>query len=295
VPTPSPRLHAVQPIDFKPRKPAPLVHDAASASGDAGLRADANAYLATHGTLQVMAEVLIALRIVDAPWWTPEQLRARWPAETRLTWFTQRSDLRQEITTALTGLVFNTARRKSPAFQAELIDSVIEDSDIGAAHFEGAFDPRDLVVYGPIDEIWREIVRAVPWGDADAVPSSLMATLLEIMLADKSAPFALPRTPILEACDVRSAIDSRVWQTYIPLDIRAAIDDERLARERDGRGTPFLAADELALCLPKVIAATIPAAHLRGVFLAAGASMGFAEMPTRSDVAPSNVTLASSG
>jgi hypothetical protein len=295
VPTRSPRLHAVQPIDSKPRKPSPLAHDATAASDDAGLRAEASAYLATHATLQVMAEVLIALRIAGAPWWTPEQLRARWPAEARLTWFAQRSDLRQEITTALTGLVFNTARRKSPAFQAELIDSVIEDSDIGAAHFEGAFDPRDIVVYGPTDEIWREIVRALPWGDEDAVPSSLMATLLEIVLADKSAPFAFPRTPILDACDVRSAIDSRVWQTYVPLEVRAAVDDERLARERDGRGTPFLAADELALCLPKTIAACIPAAHLKGVFLAASEAMGFEEVPTRSDVAPSNVTLASSG
>ncbi len=271
------------------------MHDGVAAKGDATLRAEATAYLAAHATLQVMAEVLITLRIARAPWWTPEQLRARWPAEERMRWFEQRFDLRQEITTALTGLMFNTARRKSPAFQAELIDSVIEDSDIGAAHFEGAFDPRDLVVYGPIEELWREIVRAAPWGDEDAIPASLVATLLESFLADRSAPFAFSRTPILDACGVRSAIDGRVWQTYVPLDVRAAIDDARLEREREGQGKPFHASDELAICLPKIIAASIPAVHLKGIFLAAGAAMGFADTPMRSDVVPASVPLVSSG
>src|SRR5262249_20292374 len=154
-------------------------------------------------------------RNAELPWWTPEQLRARWPAKARLEWFEQRADLRQEITTALTGLMFNTARKKPADFQADLIDTVIDGSDIGAQHFEGAFDPRDLVVCGPVEELWREIVARIPWEEEASCPEPLIASMLESFLADKSATLGLTRAPLLRAVDLRSAIDSGVWHALM--------------------------------------------------------------------------------
>jgi hypothetical protein len=277
----------------------PFVHEEAEAKSDEQLRAEAKDHLAQHASLQVVAEILIRLRVADLSWWTPEQLQARWGATSRMGWFAQRPDLRQEITTALTGLVFHTARRKSPLFQAELIDSVIQDSDIGAEHFEGAFDPRDLVVYGPVDEIWRELMARAPWHGESVMPPSLVESLLDILLADRSAAFGTPRTPILSAWDLRTAIDGRVWHTRVPLEVRIAIDDARLRQEKERAAAPFHAHDELAIATPKILAASIPFGDLRHVFTVAAAEMGLGASyasSSRSDVVlvapPSEAVLA---
>jgi hypothetical protein len=199
-------------------------------------------------------------------------------------WFAERPDLRQEITTALTGLVFNTARRKSPSFQAELIDSVIEDSDIGAEHFEGAFDPRDIVVYAPVDELWREIVARIPWCDEAAADATLVEAILDALTAEKSALFGASRAPLLSAWDVRSAIDTRAWHAHIPLAVRATIDDARLRHERERPREPFTAKDELKFATAKVLAASLALRDVKPVLDVAGSAMGFDLAPVRSDV-----------
>lgn len=261
----------------------PLCH-ADPEKPDDVLRAEAKAHLEASPALQVMAEILIVLRVAGVSWWAPEQLRARWGTATRMRWFAERPDLRQEITTALTGLVFNTARRKSPEFQAELIESVIEDSDIGAQHFEGAFDPRDVVVYGPVAEYWREIMASAPWHEEIPGHAPLVAAILGSLTAEKSALFGWTRTPLLSAYDVRAAIGARAWQLRLPLDVRVALDHARLAREATRPNEPFLAKDELGIVTPKVLSESFGLRDLEPVFQAAGTAMELALVPTRSDV-----------
>ena len=267
-----------------PTCPPPLVHENVAGKLDDVLRDEAKAHLAAAPCLQAVAEILIALRAANVPWWTPEQLRARWGADQRMRWFSQRADLRQEITTALTGLVFNTARRKSPAFQAELIDSVIEDSDIGAQHFEGAFDPRDIVVYAPVAEIWRELVACVPWDAELPVHAELVEAILEALLAEKSAVFGAARAPVLSAWEVRSAIGARAWHMRIPLEVRIAVDEARLVREAQRPRDPFHAKDELTIAVPKLLAQSFGLRDLKPVFEVAETTMGFVLTPSRSDV-----------
>ncbi len=265
------------------RGPEPLVHVIALSTTDDVLRAEANAHLVAHPELQVVAEVLIRLRVMALAWWTPEQLRARWGAPVRLGWFAQRADLRQEITTALTGLVAKTARAKSPAFQAELIDAVIQSRDIDVQQFEGAFDPRDLVVYGPVAELWGELMARIPWtrGDDD-VPVRLIESLLESLVADKSPVFGIARAPALTPWDLRAAIDPLVW-SQLPLDARVAVEEARLRHEQSGALYPR---DEVLAATLRSIAAEIPRDALRAVLVAAGRAMGL-EGPAHSDVAPS--------
>jgi hypothetical protein len=261
----------------------PFVH-LDSEQADSVLRAEAKAHLESSAALQAIAEILVALRVANVSWWSPEQLRTRWSAAARMQWFEQRADLRQEITTALTGLLFNTARRKSPAFQAELIDSVIEDSAIGAEHFEGAFDPRDVAVYGPVAGLWSELMAAAPWHEEIPGHITLVTAMLTALTAEKSAQFAWVRLPILNAWDVRMAIGPRAWNAHMPLEVRVAIDSARLAREDTRPLEPFHAKDELMVATPKVLAESLGLRDLRGVFEAAGEAMGLARAPIKSDV-----------
>lgn len=70
--------------------------------------------------------------------------------------------------------------------------------------------------------------------DDDATPQQrLVGVLLRALLSDRcSLDATLARRPILTACNVRGAIDSGVWQSRIPLNLRAAMDDARLQWER---------------------------------------------------------------
>src|SRR5262249_31967823 len=103
--------------------PKPLEHQDAERKDDATLKAEARAFIAATPALQLVAELLVKLRTLDLPWWSPDKLRQRWPAQERLRWFRARADLRQGITTQLTGLAKKAARKKSVDFQASLIDS----------------------------------------------------------------------------------------------------------------------------------------------------------------------------
>ena len=273
------------------RAPEPLVHAGVASKTDDDLRDEARAHLARHAPLQVVAEVLIRLRGADLAWWTPEQLRARWGAHARLGWFEQRADLRQEITTALTGLVANTARKKPAAFQTDLIDAVIEDSDIGVRHFEGAFDPRDVVVYGPVAEIWNDVIHRIPWEASGAdLPPRLVEALLEMLLTDRSAPFGLSRTPVLTPWELRDAIDTRAWQQRLPLDVRVVVEEARLGHD-ERIPASFRARDDGPGAALRAIAEAIPLAELRPAFVAAGEAMGFVRRAP-SGVVPHDVAQA---
>jgi len=255
-------------------KPEPLTHRGPDTS-DERLASEAGAHLAKSPALQLAAELLTRLREMRLPWWTPEHLRKAYGATDRLTWLSDRPDVRQRITTELTGLAPKAARKKAPEFQAALIDSVIDDGDISAAEFEAAFDPVDLATYGPASELWRLFRRRMPWED-DAIPhQDLIGWLIGALLADKSSLDGAPRTPILTPWHVRTAIDGRVWHARLPLDVRVAIDEARLRRERERPGEPFHAHHDMTHAPPALIAASIPLRDLIPVLDVAGRAMGF--------------------
>ncbi|MFO0616856.1 MAG: hypothetical protein U0414_29950 [Polyangiaceae bacterium] len=242
---------------------------------DQKLEEEAAAHLAANAPLQLMTELLMRLREMAFPWWTPEHLRVAYPAKERLKWLAARPDLRQRITTDLTGLAPKAARNKTPDFQAELIDSVIDDGDIDADTFERSFEPADLVVYGDAADQWRLFRRRMPWDDDRTTHQDLVGWLLGALLADKSMLDGKPRTPILTALAMRTGIDGRVWHSKIPLDVRVEIDNARFAALRDRPGEPFTAAQDLSIATPALLAASIPLKEFTNVLDLAGVALGF--------------------
>ncbi len=251
----------------------PMQHD--DDRTDAELGAEAGAQLARSPSLQLVAELLGRLREMKLPWWTPQQLRAAYPAAERLGWLASRPDIRQRITTQLTGLAPRAARNKSPVFQAELIDSVVDEGDISVEDFEHAFDPVDLALYGPAAEHWRLFRRRAPWDDDATAHQDLLGWLMGALLADKSSLDGAARRPLLTPLELRTAIDGRVWHTRIPLHVRVAIDDARFAHGRDRPGEPFGAERDLAIATPALIAASIPLVDLKAVLDVAELRLGF--------------------
>ncbi len=259
----------------------PLVH-ADPNKPDDRLAAEASAHLSRHAPLQLVAELLTRLREMHFPWWTAEQLRTAYPASVRLAWLAQRPDLRQRITTGLTGLAARAARNKEPEFQASLIDSVIDEGDIPVDTFEAAFEPIDIAVYGPAAELWHLFRQRMPWDDDSTAHKDLVGWLVGALLADKSSLDATPRTPILGALSVRTAIDGRVWHTRIPLNVRVAIDEARFTHQRERPGEPFGVERDLGIATPALIAASVPLKDLFPVLDVAAIALGFEEAAPRS-------------
>ena len=255
--------------------PPPLVHASEAADGDARRRA-ATDHLARWPTLQVMAELLIDLRAAGVSWWAPARLCERWPVSERLQWLEQRADLREQIVRSMTGLALRDAGRRAVSFQAELIDAVA-DPAIDAQRLEDAFDPRDLVVYGPVHDFWDEVVASIPW-ETELQPA-LVERLLAILLADRSLVLGTTRPPILTPWRLRTAIDMRAWQAHLPARIRAAVNEARLHKELVDPGVPFSAQDELEVVTVGVIAASLPLRALRPAFSAAARIMGLERSP----------------
>jgi hypothetical protein len=259
--------------------PRPFEHQDADRKPDEALRSEARAHLAATPHLQLVAELLGRLRALDLPWWTPEMLRERWSATERMRWYRARPDLRQKITTSLTGLAPRAARKKAPDFQGALLDSVIDEGDVAARAFENAYDPGDLVAYGPVESFWHAFLSKMPWGEDTTVHQELIAWLFDALLADHGAVDGVNRKPILSAWDARTAIDGRVWHTRIPLEIRVAIDEARFKKQRERSSEPFHAESDLSIAVSATIASSIPLRDLLPVFAAAERAMGFSPAP----------------
>jgi hypothetical protein len=274
-----------------PQPARPLEHQDPDKKSDEALRQEARSFLGDAPPLQLVAELLGKLRSLHLSWWTPDALRARWGATDRMRWYRTRPDLRQRVTTLLTGLASRAARKKTPEFQGALIDSVIDEGDVNGRAFEDAFDPSDLVVYGPVDEFWQAFMEKMPWADDAPAHQELCAWLFDALLADRSAIEGLYRKPILTAWEARTAIDGRVWHTRMPLEIRVAIDEARFQKQRDRSGEPFHAESDLSIAVSATIAASIPLRDLMPVFAAAEREMGF-KRAARPEVPPTGTKAA---
>lgn len=229
---------------------------------DAALAQEARTHVAENPTLQFMAELIAKLRAARFSWWTPESLRDAWGANARMQWFAQRPDIRQRITSGLTGLAPKAARNKQPDFQAALVDSVVDDGDVTADQFENAWDPLELAAYAPVSEIWHRFRERMPWDQDTAAHQELVGWLIDTLLASSSSLEGMTRKPILSSHTVRTTIPGKIWHSKIPLEIRVAIDDLRFQRERAKPGEPFHAIHDLSVATPTIIATNIPLREL---------------------------------
>ena len=177
-------------------------------------------------------------------------------------WFEQRPDIRQRITSGLTGLAPKAARNKQPDFQAALVDSVVDDGDVTADQFEGAWDPIELAAYAPVSEIWHRFRERMPWDQDTSAHQELVGWLIDSLLASSSSFEGMTRKPILSSHTVRTTIPGKIWHSKIPLEIRVAIDDLRFQRERAKPGEPFHAIHDLSVATPTIIATNIPLREL---------------------------------
>lgn len=253
----------------------PLRHPDFERTEDAALARTFDTWVSRTAHVQFMAELVGRLR--GFLWWNPAELRATWPAAERMKWLKERPDVRQRITSALTGLAPRAARNKAPEFQATLLDSVIEDGDINVQTFEHAFQPVELVAYGPVGAFWKLFRDKMPWRDESPAHRQLVEWILEELLASKSrVREEWKRKPILSANALRSALPGRVWHVHVPIDVRIAIDEARLERERTRPTEPFTSLDELMFATPQVLASQVPLREFARLFDLVERELGFA-------------------
>jgi hypothetical protein len=248
----------------------PLSHHDAENTDDDTLTRDARAHLAKWPHLQVVAEMWQKLRSLNLPWWTTSFTREQWRPAARMQWLAQRADVRQRVTSRLSGLPKNAARSKTPEFQAALIESVLEHGDIRDNDYEDAFTAQELVVYGPVAEMWSQFRARMPWEDESLVHQKLVGWLLRVLTSERcSIDNEMTRRPILSAWDVRTAICARVWQERMPVEIRTAIDEARMKHEKGRPREPYHARHELTIATPEILAQHIPLVDLVPVIQAA--------------------------
>jgi len=256
--------------------PTSLRHVDPEKRDDTTLAQEAQSHIGKSPALQLVAELFQKLRVGGFSWWTPEQTRSLWPASVRMGWLVQRPDIRQRITTGLTGLAPRAARNKTPEFQGSLIDSVIEDGDVTVKQFDEAFTVEELAVYGPSADLWGKFRERLPWDQDTPAHQELVAWLFEAFLASQSAVGGHSRKPILTSLALRTAIPGKIWHTRIPLEVRVAIDDLRFQREKVKPSEAFHAIHDLSVATPAIIASNVPLRELTRVVDVAEKAMGYA-------------------
>jgi hypothetical protein len=114
----------------------------------------------------------------------------------------------------------------------------------------------------------------MPWTDESDAHQKLVGWLVRVLLSERSTldPDML-RKPVLTAWEVRAAVDARVWQEHIPLDLRATIDEARLKREKARPREAYTARHELQIATPELIAQHLPLSDLLPVIQAAEQAM----------------------
>jgi hypothetical protein len=229
---------------------------------DDTLIARARERLAKNRECQLLAALITQLRTREHRWWTPEHLRRTWPTPVRFDWLDERPDVRGRLTHKLTGLPPITARQADKSFQIQLIERVLDAGDVAIADWELAYSPEELAVHAPPAQLWGEFRDRFPWEDPGPEDRELMTWLLGELLDEKKD--GLKTSSIMTPLYVRSAIDVRVWQEHIPLDVRVQVDGRRLRKELEGK--TFTCRDEIAVVKLERIVEYVPTVHLRGVF-----------------------------
>jgi hypothetical protein len=228
---------------------------------DAQLEARAQERLQKHREVALLAALLGQLRERSLPWWSPAVLKEVWPTSVRFGWLEKRPDVRARLTTELTGLPRLAAREADRGFQSMLIDRVAQAGDVAIDRWEKAFLPEELAIHGPTTVLWAEFRARFPWEAPTAADKELLVWLIGDLLEERKE--GNRTASIMTPLYVRSAIDVRVWQESIPLEIRVQVDGRRLRKELEGKG--FTCRDELAVVKIERIVEHVPAVHLKGI------------------------------
>jgi hypothetical protein len=210
-------------------------------STDNARAAEAETFLAEHPELQYVSTCIDLLRKANVDWFTSEQLRDAFPANVRMQWFAERPDIRQRITTELTGLKAGAARKRSTERQAMDIDDAI-GVDCTVQEFDAAFQPDELAVYGDAGAIFKLLLERFPWETNDPLLRELVAMLLDALLEPRG-----DKPQIMSHLQMRSALPEEHVQERIPLRVRVAVNRARLEHEATHPSKPFTAEMELAI------------------------------------------------
>jgi hypothetical protein len=248
-------------------------------STDNARAAEAETFLAEHLELQYVSTCIDLLRKANVDWFTSEQLRDAFPANVRMQWFAERPDIRQRITTELTGLKAGAARKRSTERQAMDIDDAI-GVDCTVQEFDAAFQPDELAVYGDAGAIFKLLLERFPWETNDPLLRELVAMLLDALLEPRG-----DKPQIMSHLQMRSALPEEHVQERIPLRVRVAVNRARLEHEATHPSKPFTAEMELAIMTPATIAAHLDLLEVYHVFKRAGELMAFISVATDGDEA----------
>ncbi|MEN0068390.1 MAG: hypothetical protein AAGA48_40090 [Myxococcota bacterium] len=229
---------------------------------DTVMQARASEEFAKRRDVQWVAELYEHLRTHPRPWWNGTFLRKRWSTQERLHWFADRPDLRARITHELTGLGLRTARESELSFQSDLIERVVASHDVTPDVWERSFDAADVALHGPTGLIWQTFRQRFPWESEHPDDRKLLRWLFHGLVKPRSRP-KLPDAPLMSPLYIRSAIDVRVWQESIPLDLRVQVDACRLRRELEGK--PFTCRDELEVVTLERVVELVDAEQLKSV------------------------------
>lgn len=262
---------------------AAFVHKKSGAS-DTEMKAEADEHFAGSRPKQVIAKMIVLLRAGQLPSMTDKDMHNRFPPTERMKWYEQRADLRRDVLIDLLHTPEHMARRRNLMRQAEDIEEALVE-DITYKQYEEAFRAEDLATYGDGDAYIRFFVEGFDWTKSDEKSRALIGVLLNEFLA---APGQLK--PALTHLQARRALSSVAWQTHVPTDLRAKVDDARLAKQAESPREPFTAKDEMEIVTMLLLAKHLPLEELKPLFLAAMEALGF-EMstPKPEDTQPSAV------
>jgi hypothetical protein len=239
---------------------APLRHADAASKSDEQLTKEADAFLQEHPPLQFVAECIDKLRELQVPWFSPERLREKFPARVRMMWLEQRPDLRQEITTKLTGLKAPLARKRDPERQAQDIDEAI-GLVCTPQDFEEAFVSTQLVVYGDARAIFAFINAHMPWKEQTQQHRDFAYTALQSLLDPRGKK---PR--IMEHLEMRMTLDEFHLQKHLPPDIRSIANKARFKYEKENPGKPFTAEMEFEYLKLRLLTTHLELIEIRKVW-----------------------------
>lgn len=249
----------------------PLVHKNPEKKSDEELVTEANIHFKANPAKRMVASLFSKLREHQFPGMAHEDLHKEFPAAVRMGWLKDRPDRRQQIVTMLVGTKPNMARKRELAKQAQDIEDVLESLDITFKDFGDAFADDDCANYGPGGEFFSLFYGKFDWADTkDPVKQRVIAELI-----DESLDVQPGLKPILTHLQVRRAISSVTWNKYLPVELRAKIDDARLEKQEKSPREPFTAKEELALCPPETFVTFIPLDELVGVIRDMMQAMGF--------------------
>ncbi|MFA5935639.1 MAG: hypothetical protein WC787_02190 [Patescibacteria group bacterium] len=260
---------------------SPLCHENLDSTSDEALEAEANVFLDERPNLQFLADLLQKLRDLKVDWWAPDELRKTFPIEVRTEWLRQRPDIRQRITVQLAGIRPKSARKMNPAAQAELINIAIDEGDITVDEVEQAFAIKDYVVYGDVPALSKFFRNQMPWIAIDQPTKDLAETIFESLLRKREG-----YAPLMTHLQMRMAINEKVWQQSMPLDVHMAIARARLESEKADPSKPFLAEDELRIATIKKVVNHVKLDELYWIYEEAEKVMGFAPETIPSVVPP---------